>query len=90
MLSHPGFTEEEVIPTPATIQAIQEIGQTMAKSVNARLSVVDAIFWVYGTGIKAFVDWKPSCLKGIPLCLENRSACDLTRYCRYYLRMQKL
>jgi len=57
---------------------IQEIGKMMAEAVHEKLSVVDAIFWLYGSGNTKYVE-KAIC-KRKPLCEE----CPLAELCQYF------
>jgi len=63
---------------PEIREKIQEIGKAIAGAVHEKLSVVDAIFWLYGSGNTKYVE-KAIC-KRKPLCKE----CPLTELCHYF------
>ena len=55
------------------------VAEAFKKATNERLSVIDAVFWMYGGGGDGHLQ-KAICNKNNPLCGE----CPVTKYCLYY------
>lgn len=61
------------------IDNVVEVANRISQLTGEKLSVVDAIFWIYGGGGDNHVK-KAICSKNKPLCNE----CPLTEYCIFY------
>lgn len=68
---------EEV--TSDTINQVRTVADQINQLTGEKLSVIDAVFWIYGGGGDNHVE-KAICQKNNPLCNE----CPLTEYCNFY------
>lgn len=60
---------------------IVKVAEAFKRATSEKLSVIDAVFWMYGGGGDGHVK-KAMCNKNNPYCNE----CPLTIYCEYYKR----
>jgi len=70
--------------SPKNIEKVIEVASKMSKATKEKLSVIDAIFWMYGGSGDNHVK-KAICSKSKPLCNE----CPLTEYCIVYLKKKE-
>ena len=78
-----GFLNSEK-PTKINIQKTMLLAEKMKLSPSEKLSVVDAVLWMYGGGGDGHVR-KAICNKNNPFCDE----CPLTSYCRYFEKKEE-
>jgi len=65
--------------SPENIDKVVEVADKLSRLTGEKLSVIDAIFWMYGGSGDNHVR-KAICSKNKPLCNE----CPLTEYCVFY------
>ena len=65
--------------SPENIDKVIEVASKMSQSTKEKLSVIDAIFWMYGGSGDNHVK-KAMCSKNKPLCRE----CPLMEYCIFH------
>jgi len=67
------------------INKVLVVANRMAQLIGEKLSMIDAIFWMYGGSGDNHVK-KAICSKNKPLCNE----CHLIKYCNFYTKTQKI
>jgi len=67
------------------INKVLAVGNRMAQLTGEKLSVIDAIFWMYGGSGDNHVK-KAICSKNKPLCNE----CPLIKYCNFYTKSRRI
>jgi len=67
------------------INKVLAVANKIARLTGEKLSVIDAIFWMYGGGGDNHVK-KAICSKNSPLCNE----CPLTKYCNFYAKGRRI